>query len=169
MRWKRMIEFGFRGIRIEAKVEMERYDFRDFRGNYRTRFNRKACAVIHFWDFVIFNNLYELAMVKSTLNYFMQAYWKRSTKQGTKIELATSLEHRDDDSLQSLSLIAKQKNQIHSLEISLTENGNRSACIYLSAQEVIMLDIAIGKVIALLTPQTVYSENEVQMEHCRRI
>jgi len=164
-----MIQFEFKGIKFEATVEMERYDFRDNGGHYKTRFNRKASVMIHFWDFVIDNNLYELAMVKSTLNYFMQAYWKRSTKQGTKIELATSLEHKDDDSLQSLSLIAKQKNQIHSLEISLTENGNRSACIYLSAQEVIMLDIAIGKAIALLTPQMVFSENEVRMEHCTRI
>lgn len=154
-----MVKFEFKGIKIEATVEMEQYDFRDNRGNYKTHFNRKAGVMIRFWDFVIYNDLYELAMVKSTLNYFMQAYWKRSTKQGTKIELATSLEHKDDGSRQSLNLIAKQRNNINSLEVSLTENGNRFGCVYLSAQEVIMLDIAIAKAITLLTPQTVYIEN----------
>ncbi|MFA6413818.1 MAG: hypothetical protein WCW53_14095 [Syntrophales bacterium] len=154
-----MVKFEFKGIKIEATVEMEQYDFRDNRGNYKTHFNRNAGVMIRFWDFVIYNDLYELAMVKSTLNYFMQAYWKRSTKQGTKIELATSLEHKDDGSRQSLNLIAKQKNNINSLEVSLTENGNRFGCIYLSAQEVIMLDIAVAKAITLLTPQTVYIEN----------
>jgi hypothetical protein len=66
---------------------------------------------------------------------------------------------KDDGSRQSLNLIAKQRNNINSLEVSLTENGNRFGCVYLSAQEVIMLDIAIAKAITLLTPQTVYIEN----------
>ena len=154
-----MVEFEFKGIKIEATVEMERYDFRDNSGHYKTRFNRKTDVMVRFWNFAIYDDLYELAMVKSTLNYFIQAFWKRSTKQGTKIELATSLEHNDCASQRSLNLIAKQKNHIHSLEISLTENGSLSAGVYLSAQEVIMLDIAIGKAINLLTPQMLYIDN----------
>jgi len=94
----------------------------------------------------------ELATVKSTLNYFMQAYWKRSSKASSKIELATALKHDYGVQQQSLCLVARQKNSIHSLEISLIENGKTANNIYLSGQEVIMLDIAIGKAINLLTP-----------------
>ncbi len=59
---------------------------------------------------------------------------------------------------QSLYLVARQKNGIHYLEISLIEKGKTANNIYLSGQEVIMLDIAIGKAINLLTPETIYLE-----------
>lgn len=95
-------------------------------------------------------------MVKSTLSYFMQAYWKRSSKAGSKIELATVLFHDDDFNPQALNMIARQKNGIQSLEISVTDNGMPAGEVYLSGQEVIMLDVAIGKAINLLSPETVY-------------
>ena len=152
-----MFKFEYKGIRIEGTAEIERYDYKDANSVGRTRFDRNVFVRVHFWDFVIDNDLYELAMVKSSLNYFMQSYWKRSRKQGSKIELATSLEHQDNGSLQSLKLIAKQKNNVSSLEVTLAENSNRLGCVYLSAQEVLMLDIAVAKAITLLTPQTVYS------------
>jgi hypothetical protein len=152
-----MVNFEFKDIRVEVTVNMERHDYKDTTGHYRSHYRREAVVNVNFWDFVICNNLYELALVKSTLNYFMQAYWKRSSKQGTKIELSTSLEHGDFLTLQILNLIAKQKNNVYSLEVSLTNNGQLLAPIYLSAQEVIMLDIAISKAINFLTPQTVYS------------
>ncbi|MGV8059114.1 MAG: hypothetical protein AB2L12_13990 [Smithellaceae bacterium] len=151
-----MVKFEFKGIQIEATAELEQYDFRDSGGNYKTHFNREANVKIRFWDFVILNDLYELAVLKSSLNYFIQAYWKRSSKLGTRIKLATSIEHKDNNFLQSLNLIAKQKNNIYSLEISLTENGNVIKGIYLNAREVIMMDIAISKAISLLMPQTFY-------------
>lgn len=151
-----MIEFNLKGISVSAMVEMERYDYRDNSGHYKTRFNRNTLATANFWGFVIDNDLYELATVKSTLNYFMQAYWKRSSRAGSKIELATALKHHNVGSQQALYLVARQKDGIHSLEVSLTEKGTCAGKIYLSAQEVIMLDIAIGKVISLLTPKTVY-------------
>jgi len=144
-----MIEFNFKGISVSATVEMERYDYRDNGGHYKTRFNRNTLVKANFWGFVIDNDLYELATVKSTLNYFIQAYWKRSSKAGSKIELATALKRGNP---QALYLVARQKNGIHSLEISLIEKGTPAGKIYLSAQEVIMLDIAIGKAINLLSP-----------------
>lgn len=154
-----MVKFEHKGIKIEATVEMERYDYKDDNNVGRTRYDRNVSVRFCFSDFVICNDLYNLAMVKSALQYFMQAYWKRSTKQGAKIDLATSLEHyKDNGSLQSLNLTAKQKNNIQSLEVSLTESGQQLAPIYLSAQEVIMLDIAISKAIALLMPEVVYSK-----------
>jgi len=154
-----MFKFEYKKIRIEATVEMKRYDFKDNFGVARA-YDRNVIVRVHFWDFVICNDLYELAKVKSTLSYFMQAFWKRSTKQGTKIELDTSLEHVEEYNLQMLSLIAKQKNNIYSLEVSLTRNGHQLEPIYLSGQEVIMLDIAISKAISILTPEAVYSQDE---------
>ena len=156
-----MIEFNFKGISVSATVEMERYDYRDNGGHYKTRFNRNTLVTASFWGFVIDNDLYELAMVKSSLNYFMQAYWKRSSKAGSKIELATALKRNNGVQQQSLYLVARQKNGIHSLEISLIENGKTASNIYLSGQEVIMLDIAIGKAINLLTPTCQLMEGHV--------
>ena len=154
-----MIEFNFKGISVSATVEMERYDYRDNGGHYKTRFNRNTLVKANFWGFVIDNDLYELAMVKSTLSYFMQAYWKRSSKAGSKNELATALFHDDDYNPQALNIIARQKNGIQSLEVSVADNGMPAGEVYLSAREVIMLDIAIGKAINLLSPEIVYLEN----------
>ena len=147
-----MIEFNFKGISVSATVEMERYDYRDNSGHYKTRFKRNTLVTANFWGFVIDNDLYELATVKSTLNYFMQAYWKRSSRAGSKIELATLLNHHNGGNPQELYLVARQKDGIHSLEISLIEKRTSAAKIYLSGQEAILLDIAIGKAINLLTP-----------------
>ena len=147
-----MVDFEFKGISVFATVEMERYDYRDNGGHYKTRFNRNTLVKANFWGFVIDNDLYELAMVKSSLNYFMQAYWKRSSKAGSKIELVTALKGNNGRNPQGLYMVARQKNGIHSLEISLIEKGTPAGKIYLSAQEVIMLDIAIGKAINLLSP-----------------
>ena len=147
-----MIEFNFKGISVSATVEMERYDYRDNGGHYKTRFNRNTLVKANFWGFVIDNDLYELAMVKSSLNYFMQAYWKRTSKAGSKIELVTMLKRNNGGNPQALYLVARQKDCIHSLEISLVEKGAPTGKIYLNGQEVIMLDIAIGKAINLLTP-----------------
>jgi hypothetical protein len=147
-----MIEFDYKGIRISATAEISRHDFKDANNVNRTRFKRNVKVRVSFWSFDIDDDLYELAVVKSTLNYFMQSFWKRSSKMGTKIELATSLEHQFPE--QTLSLIARQKKNKHSLEVSLTENGQQCECIYLSGQEAILIDIAISKAIALLMPQT---------------
>lgn len=147
-----MIEFNFKGISVSATVEMERYDYRDNGGHYKTRFNRNTLVKANFWGFVIDNDLYELAMVKSSLNYFMQAYWKRTSKAGSKIELVTALKRNNGGNPKALYLVARQKDDIHSLEISLVEKGAPVGKIYLNGQEVIMLDIAIGKAINLLTP-----------------
>ena len=147
-----MIEFDYKGVRISATAEMCRHDFRDANNIGRTRFNRNVKVRVSFWSFDIYDDLYELSMVKSTLTYFMQAFWKRSSKLGAKIELATSLEHQFPK--QTLSFIARQKNNNHSLEITLTENAQQIDCVYFSGQEVIMLDVGISKVIALLMPQT---------------
>lgn len=147
-----MVKFDYRGVGIEATVEMKRSDYKDSNNVGRTSFNRNVFVTVHFWNFVICNDLYELALIKSSLNYFMQAYWKRTSKQGMKFDLATTLEH--NDKMQKLNLIAKQKNNKYYLEVSLTGNGQQIECIYLSGQEVIMLDVAISKAIALLMPQT---------------
>ena len=148
-----MINFDYRGVRISVTAEMSRHDFKDANNIGRTRFNRNVFVTVAFWNFVIENNLYELALIKSTLNYYMQCYWKRSSKQGQKIDLAATLEH--NDKMQKLNLIARQKNNKHSLEVSLTENAQQIDCVYFSGQEVLMIEIAIAKAISLLIPDVV--------------
>ena len=151
-----MVDFEFKGICVNATAEISWRELKDSGGHHVNRFDRNTNVKVSFWDFVIFNDLFELAMVKSTLSYFMQAYWKRSSKAGSKIELATVLFHDDDFNPQALNMIARQKNGIQSLEVSVADNGMPAGEVYLSAQEVIMLDIAIGKAINLLSPETVY-------------
>ena len=149
-----MVKFNYRDIIIEAVAEMQRYDYKDANNIGRTRFDRNVCVKARFWNFEICDDLYELAFIKSSLNYFMQAYWKRSSKQGSRIELATPLEHQATG--QILYFTARQKNNQQSLEISLYEQWCPSEQIYLSAQEIIMLDTAISKAISLLAPETSY-------------
>ena len=91
--------------------------------------------------------------MKSCLQYFMQGYWKRSNKEGGKIDLAKGLHHEDFGAgRSSLYFVAKQKDKKHYLQISLQQAGETVNEIYLDGQETIMLDIAIAKAIGLLTP-----------------
>jgi hypothetical protein len=153
------VEFDFKGIRIAATVEIGQSDYRDADNRRRTRFERDVRVQVRFWDFTIENgDLFELACVKSTLNYFMQAYWKRSSKEGGRIELVKALHHENPrDGRQALYFAARQKNKKNFLHICLTKDGATVDEVYLDGQEVIMLDIAIGKAISLLPPRTVES------------
>lgn len=148
------MRFDYRDIVIEATVQMQRHDFRDSNNIGRTRFDRNVCVTACFWNFKIFNNFYELCLIKSSLNFFAQAYWKRRSKQSSKIDLATFIEHPVTS--QIIYFTARQKNNRQSLEISLTEFGQQRWNIYLNAQEVLMVDIAVSKAISLLVPETIY-------------
>jgi hypothetical protein len=151
-----MIEYDFKGISIIAETHMVREDFKDADDKYRTRFDRHNQVKARFWDFIIDDSLTELALVKSSLNYFMQSYWKRSSKEGSKIDLAKGLNHEDSHAgKQSLYFVARQKDQKHFLHICLQQSGATVNETYLDGQEVIMLDIAIGKAISLLMPRAV--------------
>jgi len=158
-----MIEYDYKGIKVEATAEMSQHDYVDAGGHSRARFDRNARVVVRFWSFAIDGNLTELTYVKSILNYFMQCYWKRTSKEGNRIELAKSIEHYDKhhrENPQTLNFMARQKNKKHYLEISLYTNGVPDGETYLDGQEVIMLDIALGKAITLLTPKVVEYEEE---------
>ncbi len=158
-----MVRYDFKGIKVEAKVLVDRQDYRDGGGHYKSRIDKNSKIVVRFWGFTIAGCLTELAFVKSTLNYFMQCYWKRTSKEGSKIELIKTLcrEFGKDDE-QKLFLIARQKNKKHFLQICLQQKGSTVNECYLDGQEVIMLDIAIGKAINLLAPTTISIEEEAQ-------
>ncbi|HEX2768855.1 MAG TPA: hypothetical protein VHN12_06190 [Geobacteraceae bacterium] len=53
---------------------------------------------------------------------------------------------------ETLCFVAKQKDKRNYLQISLAKKGETIKEEYLDGQEVIMLDIALGKAINLLTP-----------------
>lgn len=151
------MEFEFKGITISATVEMEQHDYQDADKRWRTRFERDVRVHVEFWDFSLwYGNLQELAFVKSILNYFMQAYWRRSSKQGDQIDLDKAL-HRETSyaGRQALYFVARQKNKKHFLQICLEQDGETVNEVYLDGQEVIMLDVAIGKAISLLPPKTI--------------
>jgi hypothetical protein len=147
-----MIKYDFKGIRITAETNMIQHDFEDADNKYRTRFDRENTVTVQFWGFVIDDNLTGLAFVKSSLSYFMQAYWKRSSKEGSRIGLSKCLSHKDGQ--QSLYFTARQKDNKHFLHIELQQGGTTVNECYLDGQEVIMLDVAVGKAISLLMPVT---------------
>jgi|GEM_PF-786324 len=158
-----MIEYDYKGIKVEATVEMEQHDYVDAGGHCRVRFEKNIKVGVRFWKFLVDGNLTELAFIKSTLNYFMQCYWKRTSKEGSRIELMKTIHHSHKSHFVnplSLGFMARQKNKKHYLEISLLENGNPAGEVYLDGPEVLMLDIAIGKAISLLAPKMIESEEE---------
>jgi hypothetical protein len=148
-----VINFVYKGIRIEVTADNQQVDYKDAGNRQRTRFQKDVRVLVHFWDFVIWNNLQELAFVKSCLQYFLQGYWKRTSKEGSKIDLAKEL-HHDDATLGRLSLyfVARQKNKKHFLQICLQRSGKTLNELYIDGQETLMLDIALAKAINLLTP-----------------
>ena len=148
-----MVRFDFKGISISASVIMIERSYKDG-GRSRIRFDREVTVGVSFWDYDFRDgDLYELTFVKSILQYFMQAYWKRSSKQGSRIELAKVLSRKNyKGDHEALCFIAKQKDNKNSLQIALTKKGESVNEVYLDGQEVIMLDIALGKAINLLTP-----------------
>lgn len=151
-----MINFDYKGIRVEAMADSQQVNYEDAGNRHRTRFERDVQVFVHFWDFLIWNgNLQELAFVKSCLQYFMQGYWKRTNKEGGKIDLAKCL-HQEDSRKGRLSLyfVARQKNNRHYLQICLQRAGKTVNEIYFDGQEVIMLDIVLAKAINLLTPNS---------------
>jgi hypothetical protein len=154
-----LIDFNFKGISITASVRMEQSTYKDVGGHDRSRFDKDVTVSVQFWDFVLrYGDLYELTFVKATLNYFMQSYWKRSNKHGAKIELAKVLHRKDyHGNQQALCFVARQKNKRNYLHITQVKKGETDNEVYLDGQEVIMLDIAIGKAINLLSPKIVES------------
>ena len=151
-----MINFDFKGIRVEATVDNQQIDYKDAGSRHRVRFERNVRVFVHFWDFVIWNgNLQELAFVKACLQFFLQGYWKRATKEGSKIDLAKAL-HQEDarEGRLSLYFVARQKDKKHYLQICLQRAGKTVNEIYIDGQEAIMLDIALAKAVNLLTPSS---------------
>jgi len=149
-----LVRFYFKGIGISITVEMQQVDYKDAKYNSRTRFVRKTTVIVHFWDFNIdCNCLDELLFIKSCLQYYMQCYWKRLSKAGSKIDFLKTLQHENTlDGCQNLNIAAKQKNNKHYLYINHKISDKIINEIYLDGQEVIMLDNALNKAINYITP-----------------
>lgn len=148
-----MVSFHHRGISIEATVETVPCAFM-LENQPRMRIDRIPEVRVNFWGYIIQNgNLGGLAFVKSCTQYFLQCYWKRGSKQGARIELGKALANDDNtDGDKILNLVARQKDNQHYLHIYVQENGRTTNEVYLDGQETIMLDIALGKAVNLLTP-----------------
>jgi len=160
-----MLEFKYNGIEVKAFSRDEAYEYLIGENRKRTGYDKITTVQVSFWDFVIQDgDLYELAFLKSVCTYFMQAYWKRSTKEGNKILLEESLPHEiegQEYSTSTLWFTARQKNKINKLHVCLKNDDEIANEIYLSGREVIMLDIALGKAISILKPETIHAVEPV--------
>jgi hypothetical protein len=150
-----MLEFKMDGIMVEIGAEVVSHGYNDARMQVRTRFERQVKVHVQFWDFICRGNFHDLSLIKSSLLYFMQGYWKRSGKDASRIDLATEINwHHFDGEIQTLHFAARQKNKKNFLHISLERNESIANEVYLDGQQVLMLDIAIGKALYFLTPTT---------------
>lgn len=82
-----MIAFELGGIKVEIRAELESTEYKDATNRARVHFERKVKILVKFWDFPILGNLQELSLIKSSLIYFMQGYWKRSGKRPAELIL----------------------------------------------------------------------------------
>lgn len=152
-----MIDFNFKGIEINAVAEMVPMKYLDLADNKRKmRLDKSTRVCVDFWEYCIDrqNNLFELTTIQSILQFFSQSYWKRSSKEGSKIDLADVLhgESSGNDDL-TLYFTARQKDKQHFLHICLRQEAETINEVYLTVREVSALEKAIGKAVSLLNPR----------------
>jgi hypothetical protein len=151
-----MFNFQYKGIEMAVVNRPELYEYEVEENKKRIGRNRNNFVSVKFWDFIIKDgDLFELARVKSWFMYFMQAYWKRSTKEGNRIDLSRTLTHEianKEYATSTLIFNAVQQKKTSYLHICQKNDEEKIGEIYLSGDDVIMLDVAIGRCINLLSP-----------------
>lgn len=142
------------GIKVEIEAELECHEYTDSNRYKHSRFERKMEIRVKFWEFVISGNLQDLSLIKSSLTFFMQGYWKRSGAEASRIGLNTNIfKYHSLDYAWLLNFSDRQKAKKNSLRVCLEKNGLMQHQIYLDGQQVLMLDVAIGKALSLLSPR----------------
>jgi len=149
-----MLEFKMDGIKVEIEAEMERHEYTDSNRYKHSRFERKMEIRVMFWELIISGNLQDLSLIKSSLTYFMQGYWKRSGSEASRIGLNTNMcKYHSYDYAWRLNFSDRQKDKKSFLRVYLERNGLMQHEMYLDGQQVLMLDVAIGKALSLLSPR----------------
>jgi len=101
-------------------------------------------------------NLQDLSLIKSSLTYFMQGYWKRSGSAASRIDLDTSIfQYHSLDYVWNLNFSDRQKDKKSFLRVCLEKNGLMQHQRYLDGQQVLMFDVAISKALYFLSPKIV--------------
>jgi hypothetical protein len=149
-----MLKFELDGIKITITDTLVSHEYIDPTSRQkRLRFESKKDVEIAFWHFIIPGNLQDFSLIKSTLSYFMQGYWKRSGKEASNINLDTNI-MRDCARASTflLNFSSRQKDKKNYLRVTLNENGLELHKIHLDGQQVLMLDVAIYKALHYLSP-----------------
>jgi hypothetical protein len=163
-----MLEFELHDIKVEIMTELEHHEYTDENRYKHSRFERKTKIRLLFWGFFVWGNLQDLALIKSSLSYFMQGYWKRSGKEASKIDLATAISLPPiDGKFRTVNFAARQKYKKNFLHVSLEKDGLIQHELYLDGQQVLMLDVAIGKALSFLSPKIPQQENDIY-GYCKR-
>ena len=148
-----MIKYDYKGIKIDATLEIKKHDYKNSNNTIRTYFEREVVVIASLLGFVMRGNFQEFAFVKSVLQYFLQGYWKRPNKEGTKFELVKVLKEGEwFHNNCTLNFDTKQKDNKLYLYVCVKHEETVLKEVYLDVQEVMMLDIALGKAINLLMP-----------------
>ena len=148
-----MLEFKMDGIKVEIEAELKRHEYTDSNYQKHSRFERKMEIRVMFWEFIISGNLQDLSLIKSSLTYFMQGYWKRSGAEASRIGLNTNIFEYHSDYVWNLNFSDRQKGKKSSLRVYLEKNGLMQHEMYLDGQQVLMLDVAISKALYFVSPK----------------
>jgi hypothetical protein len=149
-----MLKFEMNGIKVEIEAELEHHEYPDSNRHKHSRFERRMEIRVLFWGLIISGNLQDLSLIKSSLSYFMQGYWKRSGKEASKIDLDTNIfKYHPHGYVWLLHFSARQKYKKNFLHVSLEKDGLMQHEEYLDGQQVLMLDVAISKALYFLSPK----------------
>ena len=147
-----MIEFNLHGIKINITAEELNILYKDGKNDNKSRLKREVCVEAQFWDFKIPNgNFQQFSFVKSVCQFFLHLYWKRSGKDTSPVEFAKEISNPDCEA-EKLIFSVRQKRNHYYLHICHEQGGMMLNEVKLDGQEVIQLDIAIGKAIGLISP-----------------
>ncbi len=142
------------GIKVEIETELKHHEYTDSNYHKHSRFERKMEIRVMFWELITLGNLQDLSLIKSSLTYFMQGYWKRSGAEASRIGLNTNIfKYHSLDYAWLLNFSDRQKDKKSSLRVRLEKNGRMQHEIYLDGQQVLMLDVAISKALYFLSPK----------------
>ncbi|MBV5339818.1 MAG: hypothetical protein J0665_09710 [Deltaproteobacteria bacterium] len=150
------LRFKLKEFAVDATANMVEVKFKNGTRGTESRHQRHVTVCVSYGPFTFGNDdLTELIYVKSTLQYFMSCYWKRSNKNGSNINLMKSIEREIKIyGMQKIVFEARQKANEHYLYVCIQNDGNTYLEAYFDGQEVIMLDAALGKAISWLNPKT---------------
>lgn len=148
------MRFECHGIKIDIEAKLVVREILDGKKDTIKRTEREITASTYFFNYSVKDkDLTTYAFIKSVLQTYTSLYKSSQGKIGYKIDLDETIHQTSRPyGMQSLQFASKQKSGINSLYICQKNDNEKVWDVYLRYHEVLMLDIALGKVISMMGP-----------------